>query len=141
LEHKKRILGKLDQMHRYLKELNEMLPSEEEYLRNTPLRRGCEKTTELSIECVIDIISMIVSYCKLGVPRSENDLVDLLIKEKILSEKMGRVIIEMKGFRNRLVHKYGEVDNHKAYESISSEIEDFSLFEEEIKRYLKQIKP
>ena len=140
LEHKNRILGKLGEMHQYLKELEEMLPTEREYIQNTLSRRGCEKTAELCIECVINIISMIVSYNKFGMPQSEDDLIRILVSRKVLSEKLGVIISKMKSFRNRLVHKYGEIDHHKAYQSMSSELEDFSLFEQEIKEYLKNSK-
>jgi len=43
-----RILVKLDEMDRYLRELGEILPEEDEYHRDLIKRRACEKTIELA---------------------------------------------------------------------------------------------
>ncbi len=50
MELRKRVLGKLDELHRYIGELDDFLPAqEEEYLENSQVRRACEKTIELAI--------------------------------------------------------------------------------------------
>ncbi len=136
LELKKSILEKLDAMNNYLQELEEMLPEDVEYSRNLRARRACEKTIELVIEQVIDICSMIVSHQKLGIPHSEDDLITVLVKKKILTPKLAEKIKVMKGFRNILVHKYGEIDDQQVYYFLTTELDDFGLFEKEIKLFL-----
>jgi len=140
LELKKNILEKLEAMDKYLLELEEMLPEEEEYYQNLRTRRACEKTIELVIEQVVDIASMIVSQQKLGIPHSEDDIITTLEKKNILSQKLVKRIKEMKGFRNVLVHKYGEIDDQQAYHFLSTELDDFTLFEKEIKQFLKSLR-
>src|SRR3989338_1792888 len=103
-----RILLKLDEMNKYLTELEDLLPEETEYLSSLPDRRACEKTIELAIECVIDVMALLVAQGKLGVPKDEEDIITILEKKKILSEKLVSKVRGMKGFRNILVHKYGE---------------------------------
>lgn len=49
-EDRLRILSKLDEMIRYVEELQEMLPDKEEYLHDLIKRRACEKTIEVAIE-------------------------------------------------------------------------------------------
>lgn len=51
---RERIFAKLDEMTRYVEELKEMLPEEEEYLQNLIKRRACEKTIEVAIESLIE---------------------------------------------------------------------------------------
>ena len=64
-----RILLKLDEMNKYLGELKDLLPeTEQDYVAHLSDRRACEKTIELAIESVIDIMAMLVSHLKLGVP-------------------------------------------------------------------------
>jgi uncharacterized protein YutE (UPF0331/DUF86 family) len=129
---KERVLLKLEEMGGYVNELQEMLPNdEEEYAGTIKDKRACEKTVELAIEAVISIVSIIVSQEKLGVPQSEDDLIDLLVKRKILSTSTGKKLKEMKGFRNILVHKYGEVDDKQAYAFLTEELNDFKLFANE----------
>ncbi len=134
-----RIVIKLREMDNYLDELEQVIPvTEEEYVQDMKTRRACEKTIELAIETVIDIISLVVSRDKLGIPRSEDDLITILQNKKILSADLCQRVKEMKGFRNILVHKYGEVDDHKSYTYFISDLGDFQLFDKEIKAYLKK---
>lgn len=136
---KERIVLKVDEMNRYLAELENILPeTEEEYKHNLTDRRACEKTIELAIECVIDVLSMIVSHSQLGVPKDEDDIITILEKNRVLSSPLLAKIREMKGFRNILVHKYGIVDDSRTYSSLQEELGDFSLFEKEIKDFLKK---
>ncbi len=58
-----RILSKLDEMVRYVEELQEIMPDKEEYLQNLIKRRACEKTIEVAIESLIDV-STIGRFCK-----------------------------------------------------------------------------
>ncbi len=136
---KDRIILKLQEMNRYLRDLEELLPEDKKiYLMNLMQRRACEKTIELAIEAVIDIVAMIVSYEKLGVPESEDDLINFLAKKTILTQRVRNTIPKMKGFRNILVHKYGEIDNGLVYMFLSEKLDDFYEFEKEIKRYLQR---
>ena len=138
MENKERILIKLEEFGHYLQELEEMLPSElEDYLNNLTLRRACEKTAELAIETVISTISIMVSSLKLGVPTSEDSLVDLLVRNKVITNQLGGKIKAMKGFRNILIHKYGEIDDKRAYDFFQEEREDFNLLITEVKSYIK----
>jgi uncharacterized protein YutE (UPF0331/DUF86 family) len=60
-EDKARIELKLEEMMNYIYELQEMMPSDEEYYTNLVRRRACEKTIEIAIDSLIDIASMIVA--------------------------------------------------------------------------------
>jgi uncharacterized protein YutE (UPF0331/DUF86 family) len=136
-----KILIKLREMNNYLKELEDILPeTKKKYLQDITIRRACEKTIELAIECVIDIISIIVSHYTLGIPQSEDDLIAIVEKNNILDKQLSQKIKEMKGFRNILVHKYGEVDDEKSFRFLTEELGDFALFEREIKAYVRRMK-
>lgn len=134
---KEKILKKIEDVHKYLCELDEMLPeSKEEYISDTVKKRACEKTIELAIENVIDICAIIVSGLKLGIPEDEEDILFLLEKKKILSKKVRATVSTMKGFRNILVHKYGELNDELVYDFLTEEVDDFDAFEDEIVKVL-----
>ncbi len=82
---RERIFSKLDEMTRYVEELKEMLPEEEEYLQNLITRRACEKTIEVAIESLIDVSEMIVSAERFGLPASEESILDILVERNVLS--------------------------------------------------------
>lgn len=134
-----RVLSGLQKMNQYLGELEDMLPSaEEEYLQDLTIRRACEKTIEAAIEEVIDILALLISGFKLGIPNSEDSIIQIVEKKNVLSKPLIEKIREMKGFRNILVHKYGEIDDAQAYAFLTGELGDFALFEQEVKKYLKK---
>lgn len=141
MKDKERILLKLQKMNQYLDELGSMLPStEEDYLDDLKVRRACEKTIEAAIEEVIDILSLLVSCFKLGVPTSEDNIIQIIEKKTTMNPTLLAKIKEMKGFRNILVHKYGEIDDERVYAFLIAEQDDFTLFEKEVKAYLKKKK-
>lgn len=137
MEARKKILSKLEEMNTYLNELDSILPDKKsKYLQDLIIRRACEKTIESAIESVISIISIIVSSKRLGLPQSEDDLINILEKKKLLTKMTAEKIREMKGFRNILVHKYGEINDKQVYEFLTSEVSDFSNFDKEIRKFL-----
>jgi len=135
---RRRILTKLNDMVRYIEELEMMLPSKEDYLLDLVKRRACEKTVEAAIETLVDVAAMIVSAEKLGLPADEESIFDLLSEKRILEEKLCKNAKRMKGFRNILIHRYAETDNELVYSNLKQHIDDFYDFEKQIKLFLKR---
>ena len=66
---RERILAKIDELQGYLKELRNIVPENyNEYLSSIEKRRACERLLQISVECVIDICSLLVSGLRLGLP-------------------------------------------------------------------------
>lgn len=137
MEKKRKILLKLDEMIRYVEELNDMIPSKEDYLLDLIKRRACEKTIETAIETMIDVAAMIVSTEKIGLPKDEGNIFDLLSKNKVLDVKISTKAKQMKGFRNILIHRYMDTNNELVYNNLKKHINDFYEFEKQIKKFLK----
>jgi len=134
---KNRILSKLDELNSYLVELEEVMPKNyEEYVNSIEKKRSCERLLHISVECVIDVCSLMVKGLRLGLPSGEEDLFERLERKKIISGRMKEKLKLMRGFRNVLVHRYGEVDDELAFENLKS-IEDFKGFSKEITLFLK----
>jgi len=131
-----RILSKIDEMMRYVEELQEMLPNEEEYLGDLIKRRACEKTIEVAIDSLIDVCAMIISSQKLGLPASEDNIFDILVNKKILSKELGEKLKDMKGFRNVMIHRYVHVDDEIVYHNLSHFMGDFYEFKKSIQTFL-----
>jgi uncharacterized protein YutE (UPF0331/DUF86 family) len=136
-EDKVRIEMKLEEMMKYIYELQEMMPSDEEYYTNLVRRRACEKTIEIALDSLIDIASMIVASERFGLPTDEGNIIDLIVEHKVIDKKLGEKIKDMKGFRNILVHRYGHVDDEIVYLILSTGLNDFYDFEKQVDRYLK----
>ncbi len=134
-----RILGKLSELDDYLAELAEIRPeSFDQYESNTEKRRGCERLLQISIECVIDVASLLVKGLKLGLPADEDDIFIKLEKEKVVSREVAGKLKSMKGFRNILVHRYGTVDDQLTYKYLTNQLGDFKEFKKEVIQGLGQ---
>lgn len=135
---KNRILSELDELDLYLKELETIMPrTYEEYVGSIEKKRSSERLLHISIECTIDICALIVKGLRLGLPAEEDDLFEKLEKKKIISKWMKKKLKAMRGFRNVLVHRYGEVDDELIFENLGN-INDFKEFREEISLFLKK---
>lgn len=134
---KEEIEHRLSEIESYLEQIEEYLPSNiEDFLQSRINKHGIYKLIESAIENIIKICSMINSDLKLGIPSDEDNIIQNLEERKIISREMTNKIIVMKGFRNILVHRYGEIKDEQAFENISENLDDFEKFKDEILKFL-----
>jgi uncharacterized protein YutE (UPF0331/DUF86 family) len=130
---KERILSKFDQLEGYLEELEKIKPVDFEiYESSIEKKRACERLLQISVETVIDICNIIVSELKTGLPSDEEDMFSKMRKNKIISKEMEKDLIGMKGLRNILVHRYGEIEDELVFEVLSEKLTDFEKFKKEV---------
>ena len=134
---RERLLSKIDVLDGYLKELREILPASFEEYKKVEKRRACERLLQVSIECVIDICGLMVIGLRLGLPAEEDDLFDKLEQAGIITSSRKESLKEMKGFRNILVHEYGQVNDMIVYEILQNNLNDFEAFKQEILQAIK----
>jgi uncharacterized protein YutE (UPF0331/DUF86 family) len=134
---RERILGKIDQLEGYLRDLRTIVPQDFAAYQKVEKRRACERLLQLSIEAVIGVCHLLVTGLRLGIPAEEDDLFEKLVAAGVISPQTRETLKEMKGFRNILVHEYARIDDRMVYEVARSRLGDFETFKEEILRYLK----
>jgi len=133
------IKSKIAKLIDSLEFVEESLPKDfEEFKLSRITKNALYKEIEFSIELILDIIAIINSDLKLGIPEVEENIINNIEKNKLLSKEIINIIKEMKGFRNLLVHKYGEINDNLAYESIKEGLKDFDLIINEIESLLKK---
>lgn len=133
-----RIRGKLDELESYLIELEAFLPDEEIDYMELRTKRACEKIFELACETIIDVCNIIISHKGYGRPLDSKSSVNKLVENSLISKNLGERLQEMIGFRNLLVHRYGQVDDHQAFEHLKDELGDFFEFMETIEKLLEE---
>ena len=90
--------------------------------------RFVEHTLQLAIQAALDVASYIVSDERLGEPRTNRDLFDLLARNGWIGADLCDALRRMAGFRNILVHGYAGVDPgivQDAAENRLVDLEDF----------------
>jgi uncharacterized protein YutE (UPF0331/DUF86 family) len=120
--------------------VGEELPNvKKEFMSSRLIKNAIYKQIEFAIENIIDICSIINSDLDLGLPEDDETTIDHLERDNILSEEVVNKIRDIKRFRNILIHRYGDIDDNKAYDSIKEGLQDFEIiindFEKLLKRY------
>jgi uncharacterized protein YutE (UPF0331/DUF86 family) len=103
------VLKKLAIVETSVKELR-TLARPAEMATNVVQARFAEHTVQIAIQAILDVASHVVSDERLGEPRTNRDLVDLLARNDWLSADLATVVRRMVGLRNVLVHGYDTVD-------------------------------
>ena len=87
------------------------------------------------IEALFDIGQILLASRGLHAT-SERDIGALLAREKVISDDLADRFSAMYGFRNRLVHAYGTLDDAKVAEFLSNRLDDISSLLEIAKKSL-----
>ncbi|HOC53265.1 MAG TPA: DUF86 domain-containing protein [Caldisericia bacterium] len=67
---------------------------------------------------------------------SLSECINILEKEEILDKELSSRLKKMIKFRNKLIHKYWDIDDKLVYEYAKNETNDFTDFIKEIKKFL-----
>jgi uncharacterized protein YutE (UPF0331/DUF86 family) len=94
-------------------------------------------TLQMAIQAALDIASHIVSDGRLGEPRTNRELFDLLQRHHWLSSTLTETMRKMVGFRNIVVHGYQNVDPTIMRDIVENRLDDFLAFTAAIKSRLQ----
>ena len=135
---KELLFSKLKEIKNSVHYVKEFLPSDSKYLQNRKDKNALYKEVEYVIQLMLDVCAIVNTDIIKESPNDEDGIIESLMKKNIISNNLSKRIHEMKRFRNVLVHKYGDVDDKMAYESIKNGTKDIDLFIEEFEKFLKK---
>ena len=96
--------------------------------RDKVQERFVEHTLQIAIQAVLDVASHIVSDERLGEPRTNREMVDMLERNGWVPGDLAATLRRMVGFRNVLVHGYDTVDVAVVREIVEARLEDLLRF-------------
>ncbi|MCX9073059.1 MAG: DUF86 domain-containing protein [Candidatus Methanoperedens sp.] len=133
------IRTKIAEIEESLKMIRDNLPPGFDEFRSLGLiKDGMHKRIEFCIENVFDICAIINTDLKLGIPQSDDDILEIMVRKGIIDQEIQSNLKLMKGFRNIIVHRYGRIDDRLSYEFLSERLEDFDKFIMIIRDYLRK---
>lgn len=98
--------------------------------------RFVQHTLQIAIQAALDVASHIVSDERLGEPRSNRELFDLLEGRGLIPVDLAHQLRLMAGFRNILVHGYQEVDLAVVRDVLDHRLDDLLVFVAAIRTHL-----
>ena len=111
----------------YVRELRSLArPAEIE--RDIREERFVEHTLQLAIQAALNVASHVVSSERLGEPRTNRELFDILARNGWLPLPLAAALRDMAGFRNILVHGYTAVDPRIVRDVVLYRLDDFIAF-------------
>jgi uncharacterized protein YutE (UPF0331/DUF86 family) len=91
-------------------------------------RRFIEHTLQMAVQAALDVASHIVSDRRLGEPRTNRELFDLMHRDGWIEAGLTANLRNMAGFRNVLVHGYDDVDLRVVHDVLDDHLVDFTAF-------------
>lgn len=126
------VAKKLAQVETYVAELRRLARPD---LIATDLRerRFVEHTLQIAIQAALDVVSHIVSDERLGEPRTNQALFDLLATGGWVPPETALAMRRAVGFRNVVVHGYASVDVDVVRDVVEHHLQDLLDFAEAIR--------
>ena len=129
------VAKKLAEIETYIRELR-TLGRPDEMRSDLRERRFIEHTLQLAVQAALDTASHIASDERLGEPRTNRELFDLLERNGWIESDLAATLRNMVGFRNVLVHGYDIVDLDVVDDVVRNRLDDLLAFAESIRRRL-----
>ena len=98
--------------------------------------RFVEHTLQIAIQAVLDTASHIVSDDRLGEPRTNRELFDLLERAGWIEPVLAGALRDMAGFRNILVHGYDAVDLAIVQDVVEHHLDELLQFADTVRKRL-----
>jgi uncharacterized protein YutE (UPF0331/DUF86 family) len=106
----------------------ETLARPEEIRRDVREERFVEHTLQIAIQAALDVAAHIIADEHLGEPRTNRGLFDILERHGWISSELATELRRMVGFRNVIVHGYGDVDLSIVEEIVRHHVGDLLRF-------------
>lgn len=107
----------VSEITRYLGELEEVLPEEEQFFKDKLCQYGISMLMLNIINGCIDLGTEVINTKQLGYPEKYKDIFNILETKKIIGPALAKRLRNLVSLRNLLAHEYGEIDLGLLYES------------------------
>lgn len=94
----------------------------------------------IAIEAAIDICNHIIAKNNLRVPEDYADTFKVMVENQLITEDFSSNLTKMARFRNRLVHRYWDIDTQQLYNILKNNLVDLARFLHEIRSNLARFK-
>jgi len=128
-----RIISRLNLIQAKMKDLKQWCPNEKDkFLKDRKGQAAVERNIQVIIQAILEICIQFVKLLELEPPKSDESAIKSL--KKYL--KHTDLILELKKFRNFLVHIYGQVDTAIVYEHAIKMMTDIPVLLTEFQKFL-----
>lgn len=104
---------------------------------STPIEKvALERITHLMIESVLDVGNAMIDGFIMRDPGSYEDIIEILVDEKVVSDETGKSLKILVQYRKVLVQLYTEIDHSELHKQFSNQLKPLTLFPKNVRDYL-----
>lgn len=130
-----RIISRINIIEQKIFEIEDWCPKEkEQYIADKKVQAAIERNIQVIIQAILDICIQFIKLFKLDLPTSNENVINSLRSSLNHTEK----ILELKKFRNYLVHIYGSVNSGIVFEHTLQLIKDVPIIVADFKDLLEK---
>lgn len=96
-----------------------------------------ERVTHMVIESILDIGNAIIDGFIMRDPGSYEDIVDILMDEKVVTNEMGIGLKTIVSLRKSLVQNYLDIQHENLVEVFELQLDYLKMFSSKVREYLK----
>ena len=132
------VLQKLDEIANYIAETKQLLAfSDGEISKDIFKSHSAERLLQLIVDSMIDINQHFIKELNLKVSEDFQGTFYILGENKILSMAFARKIAPVVGLRNRIVHRYEELNQKLFLKTLRKNFPDFTKYLLLVRQYVK----
>jgi uncharacterized protein YutE (UPF0331/DUF86 family) len=126
---------KIEETLVYLEKLINLFLKQEEW--STPIQKAAlERIVQMMLEAVIDVGNAMIDGFIMRDPGSYEDIIDILIDEKVVSEETGITLKRLIAYRKMLVQMYTQINHNELQAEFAANLQSFSVFASNVREYL-----
>ncbi|MBS4213359.1 DUF86 domain-containing protein [Neobacillus rhizophilus] len=104
---------------------------------STPIEKAAlERLTQMMLESVLDVGNDMIDGFIMRDPGSYEDIIDILMDEKVVTEETGSSLKALISFRKKLVQYYTEIDHSELTQEFSKHLPALTIFSVNVRDYL-----
>ena len=135
-----KLTRKIIQLDEYLEVIGKVASiPEKDFLKDKIVIGSAKYYLQVSIKCCLDITNHIIAAERFRAPEDYADSFAILAENDIYASELCQKLMQMAKFRNRLVHLYGEIDNHYVYKFLHNDLDDITSYRKIIMQRYKLV--
>ncbi|WP_409254381.1 type VII toxin-antitoxin system HepT family RNase toxin [Bacillus sp. SCS-153A] len=126
---------KIEEILLYMEKQMDLFQSSDGW--NTPVEQlAVERIAHTLIESILDTGNAMIDGFIMRDPGSYEDIIDILLDEKVITAEMEHSLKNVIGFRKMVVQEYTQVDHEAVEKILTDNMESLRLFPGHIREYL-----
>lgn len=100
------------------------------------MQLALERVAHVMMDCVLDVSNGIIDGFIMRDPGSYEDIIDILLDEKVISNEMEEQFKQVLPLRKMIVQEYLTIDHEQVYNVLHSNLQAFVEFPQAVRQYL-----